>query len=127
MKEPEFVTDYFGNKIKVGDKVIFAKASHTSLTIGEVTKIGNSGTYINAKVVFAGFEGYYRNAKSMLGQEVKVMLNKTVKESATRREEENGEYKWYWDEYETDYVYCLKWEGQILETSQYRFVKTIPR
>lgn len=127
MKNLEFVIDYFGNQIKVGDNVIFAKANHTSLTIGEVIKIGNSGTYIIVKVVFAGFEGYCRDAKSMIGEEMKVMLNKTVKETNSRREEENGEYKWYRDEYETDYVYCLKWDRQIPEIPQYRYIKTEPR
>lgn len=124
MKEPEFVIDYFGNEIRVGDKVIFAKSNHTSLTIGEVIKLGNKGTSVDVKIIFAGFEGYYRCAKEMIGEEMKVMLNKTVNENDSRHEIENNEHKWFRDTYETNYVYCIKWEGKLPEDPQYKYVKS---
>ena len=54
----EFVKDYFGNEIRVGDKIIFALSKHTSLAIGEVTSIGKSGNYVMAKIIVAPFAGY---------------------------------------------------------------------
>ena len=126
----EATKDYFGNEIRVGDKIIFALTKHTSLAIGEVTSIGKSGTYVMAKIIIAPFGGYYKTAKSQIGEEVKVMLTKMVEESKCRWEMAEGQADWerpknrYFDIYKTNYVYAMKYTGEIPETPQYEFVKS---
>ena len=132
MKAPEFVTDYFGNEIRVGDKIIFAVTKHTSLAIGEVTSIGKSGNYVMAKIIIAPFGGYYKSAVKQIGQEVKVMLTKTVEEEEGRWEYDDKENwkqrgKFIFDYYDTNYVYGMKYTGKIPETPQYTFVKSEPQ
>lgn len=133
MKELEFVTDYFGNEIRIGDKIIFAVTKHTSLAIGEVTSIGKSGNYVMAKIIVAPFGGYYRAAKEQINQEAKVMLTKIVEENVGRWEDDPDKPEWQKsrkyinDYYDTKYVYGMKYTGEIPETSQYNFVRSEPR
>ena len=123
----EFVKDYFGNEIRVGDKIIFALSKHTSLAIGEVTSIGKSGNYVMAKIIVAPFAGYYKTAKEQIGEEVKVMLTKTIEEYTCHWELAEGQSNWerpknrYFDYYNTNYVYAMKYTGEIPETPQYVF------
>lgn len=123
----EFIKDYFGNEIRVGDKIIFALTKHTSLAIGEVTSIGKSGNYVMAKIVVAPFGGYYKIAKDQVGEEVKVMLTKTIEEHTCHWEMAEGQADWerpknrYFDYYNTNYVYAMKFFGEIPENGQYKF------
>ena len=127
MNTPEFVVDYLGNEIRVGDKVIFAMTKHTSLAIGEVTSMGKSGNYVMAKIIIAPFAGYWMAAKEQIGNEVKVGLTKTVEESTCRWEMAEGQAEWehpknrYFDYYKTNYIYGMKYTGNIPETPQYKF------
>lgn len=127
MKAPEFTTDYFGNEIRVGDKIIFAVTKHTSLAIGEVTSIGKSGNYVMAKIIIAPFGGYYKSAVKQIGQEVKVMLTKTVEESTCHWEMAEWQADLehpknrYFDYYNTNYVYAMKFFGEIPNNTQYKF------
>lgn len=133
MNNLEFVTDYFGNEIRVGDKIIFSVTKHTSLAIGEVTSIGNSENYVMAKIIVAPFGGYYKSAIKQIGNEVKVMLLKTVEESELRWEIDHDKPEWshqtkhFLDYYNTNYVYAIKYTGEIPEIPQYRYIKTEPR
>lgn len=130
MKTPEFVKDYFGNEIRVGDKIIFAVTKHTSLAIGEVTSIGKSGNYVMAKIIVAPFGGYYKIAKEQIGEEVKVMLTKTIEEYTCHWEMAETQADWerpknrFFDYYNTNYIYGMKYTGNIPETPQYTFVKS---
>ena len=132
MNTPEFVVDYLGNEIHIGDNVIFAMSKHTSLAIGEVTSIGKSGNYVMTKIIIAPFGCYYKSAVEQIGKEVKVMLTKTVEEEDGRWEYDNKESwkqsrKFIFDYYDTKYVYAVKYFGEIPETPQYAFVKSEPR
>lgn len=123
----ETIKDYFGNEIKVGDNIIFALSKHSSLAIGEVISIGKSGNYVMAKIIIAPFGGYWKTAKEQIGEEVKVALTKNVEENTCHWEMAEGQADWehpknrYFDYYNTNYVYAMKFFGEIPNNTQYKF------
>lgn len=121
----EYVKDYFGNEIRVGDKVLFSKSNSSTLAIGEVIKLGKLGTSVTVKIVFMPYEGYWRSAagREKEGPTMKVMLKETVEEHERRRAGEEGNEKWVDDYYSTDYVYAVKFTGEIPD-KQYRLLRT---
>lgn len=117
----EFVTDFLGNEIRVGDKVICAHSKHASLYIGEVVNLGKKGTTIDVKVLIAPFEGYWKEAINRIGNIIeKVQLTRTVEESHSYRTENN---EWMRQTYETQYLYAIKYDGTLPEKVQYKLIK----
>lgn len=117
----DFVKDFLGNEIRVGDKVICAHSKHASLYIGEVVKLGKKGTTVDVKVLIAPYEGYWAEAINRIGNIIeRVQLTKTVEEHHTHKNENN---EWFWQTYETQYMYAIKFEGSLPEICQYKFIK----
>lgn len=112
----ETIRDYFGNELTIGDKIVFAKSEHSSLAIGEITKIGKTGTTVDVKILFVPFGGYWKAAKERVGDETRVMLKKTVEETVHYKGDDEI---WYVDTFDTDYVYAMKYDGVIPEEPQY--------
>ena len=101
-----FIIDFFGNQIRVGDKVV-CSTQHAALCFGEVVRLGSTGTTVDIKIIFAPFEGYWRCAKNAIGtikKNVKVLVNK----------EEHFHYKdgdkFMVDTLMTGYAYCIKYD-----------------
>jgi hypothetical protein len=130
-KEIDHAVDFLGNELRVGDKIVFAKSEHSSLAIGEITKFsgGNAVTYAHVKIIIAPFAGYWKEAVTRIGEETKVQLTKRVEETHHRKEtqKEDGTWNLVVDFYDTDYVYALKWTGDIPDKPQYNFLRTEPR
>lgn len=129
-KEIDHAFDFLGNELRVGDKIVFAKSEHSSLAIGEITKFsgGNTITYAHVKILIAPFAGYWKEAIARIGEETKVQLTKRVEETHLKKlEQEDGSYKWFVDYYKTDYVYALKWTGDVLIKPQYNYLRTEER
>ena len=124
----ETTRDYFGNELTIGDKIVFAKSEHSSLAIGEIIRIGKTGNTVTVKILVAPFGGYYRKAESQIGEEVKVMLTKTVNEEDVvwrpdpNAKEWEGKQNRYRQYYDTKYVYAIKYFGEIPETPQYELI-----
>ena len=114
----DFTTDYFGNKICVGDKIVFAKSEHSSLAIGEVVKIGSKGTSVDVKILVAPFAGYWKEANTRIGEVTKVQLKKTMEESHHHKNEDG---QWVVDYYDTDYIYALRYDNPVSREPQYHF------
>lgn len=129
-KEIDHAFDFLGNELRVGDKIVFAKSEHSSLAIGEITKFsgGDTITYAHVKILIVPFAGYWKEAIARIGEETKVQLTKRVDETHLKKlEQEDGSYKWFVDYYETDYVYALKWTGDVLIKPQYNYLRTEER
>ena len=114
-----FIVDFFGNEIRVGDKVVCSN-QHAALCFGEVVRIGNTGTTVDIKIIFAPFDGYWKCAKDAIGQikkNVKVMVNR----------EEHFYYKecekFMMDTLMTDYAYCIKYDF-LTNYQQYKVLNT---
>ena len=107
--ENNYIVDFFGNEIRVGDKVV-CSTQHAALCFGEVVRLGSTGTTVDIKIIFAPFEGYWKCAKNAIGKikkNVKVLVNK----------DEHFYYKdgdkFMIDTLMTAYVYCIKYDFPI--------------
>lgn len=121
--EEKFIMDFFENEIHVGDKVICSIGDHAGLCFGEVVRLGNTGTTVDVKIIFAPYDGYWRCAKNIIGQikkNVKVLVNK---------EEHyyyNKDKKYMMDTYMTAYSYCIKYDFPT-DLPQYKLLESKER
>ena len=105
MKESEFIVDFFGNEIRVGDRVVCSVGNHAGLCFGEVVRLGSTCTTVDIKIIYAPFDGYWKCAKNAIGQikkNVKVLVNR--EEHFYYKEDE----KFMMDTLMTAYSYCIK-------------------
>lgn len=120
--EDKCIIDFFGNEIRVGDKVVCSN-QRASLCFGEVIRIGNAGTTVDIKIIFAPFDRYWKNAASRIStikKNVKVLSNK----EEYRNYKKDG--KFMTDTIMTTYVYCVKYDFPNHD-SQYKILKTKER
>jgi hypothetical protein len=117
----DYIKDFFGNEIRIGDKVVCSVGSHAGLCFGTVTRLSKNGTCVDVKVDYAPFQGYWWHVKDMLGnikKNVKVIVNR---EDIDRYRGENG--IWYKDTVSTDFTYCVKFDYPDRD-KQYKILKT---
>ena len=121
--EDNFIVDFFGNKIHLGDKVVYSIGTHAGLCFGEVVRLGNTGTTVDIKIIFAPYSGYWKCAKDTIGQikkNVKVLVNH-VEHDYYKNEDTSMV-----DTYMTGYAYCIKYDFPE-DLPQYKLINSETR